>query len=489
MGNAIEVKNLSYSYLQEKNLVLENISFNIKEGEVYGIIGPSGCGKSTLLLALSGLIPHSIKGDVIGNILINGKDLLKSNLMELSQKVQILFQSPDSQLFALNVEDEITFGLENLNLPWFEIERRLNTVLEDLGIEHLRNRSIEELSSGQKQKVALAAILAMEPKVLLFDEPTANLDQPSIRNLIELVKELKKKYTILIVEHNVELVKEVCDRVLLMNDGKVFIEDRTDDVFGSKEYGKVMLPPHNMKEITNQLRKIKGITKNKILLEINDLNFKYSNNVCALKDIHLSIGKGDFVGILGLNGSGKSTLALNLIGILKGSGKILLEGKNISKLDVYERAKRIGYVFQNPNYQLFEENLFDEIAFGLKNLGLNEKEIEKRTDETLHLVNLAEFRDRDPHALSVGQKRRVSIGSVLAMKPEIIIVDEPDTGLDHKNAKELMNYIKKLNEEGKTIIMISHSIELVAEYCNRIIGMKDGKIVDAEEVFEEYLKM
>ena len=489
MGNAIEVKNLSYSYLQEKNLVLENISFNIKEGEVYGIIGPSGCGKSTLLLALSGLIPHSIKGDVIGNILINGKDLLKSNLMELSQKVQILFQSPDSQLFALNVEDEITFGLENLNLPWFEIERRLNTVLEDLGIEHLRNRSIEELSSGQKQKVALAAILAMEPKVLLFDEPTANLDQPSIRNLIELVKELKKKYTILIVEHNVELVKEVCDRVLLMNDGKVFIEDRTDDVFGSKEYGKVMLPPHNMKEITNKLRKIKNITKNKILLEINDLNFKYSNNVCALKDIHLSIGKGDFVGILGLNGSGKSTLALNLIGILKGSGKILLEGKNISKLDVYERAKRIGYVFQNPNYQLFEENLFDEIAFGLKNLGLNEKEIEKRTDETLHLVNLAEFRDRDPHALSVGQKRRVSIGSVLAMKPEIIIVDEPDTGLDHKNAKELMNYIKKLNEEGKTIIMISHSIELVAEYCNRIIGMKDGKIVDAEEVFEEYLKI
>ncbi len=489
MTNAIEVKDLNYSYPAEKSFVLNNISFNVKEGEVYGIIGPSGCGKSTLLLALSGLIPNSIKGDLSGSINILGRDNKGLSMAELSQKIQILFQSPDSQLFALNVEDEITFGLENLNLPWFEIERRLNNVLEELEIEHLRNRSIEELSSGQKQKVALASILAMEPKVLLFDEPTANLDQPSIRNLIELIKILKKKHTVLIVEHNVELINEICDNVLLIDDGKVLIEGKIDDVFKSKEYSEVMLPPHNLKEVIGKIGKLKSESKNKTILEIKDFNFKYTNNVKALSDIHLKIGKGDFIGIIGLNGSGKSTLALNIIGILKGSGEILLEGKNISKSDVYDRTKKIGYVFQNPNYQLFEENLFDEISFGLKNMGLGGKEIRERVYEVLHKINLADFVEKDPHSLSVGQKRRVSIASILAMKPEIIIVDEPDTGLDHKNAKELMEYIKKLNSEGKTIILISHSIELIAEYCNRVIGMKNGKIVDVKDVFEEYFNL
>ena len=489
MTNAIEVKDLNYSYPAEKSFVLNNISFNVKEGEVYGIIGPSGCGKPTLLLALSGLIPNSIKGDLSGSINILGRDNKGLSMAELSQKIQILFQSPDSQLFALNVEDEITFGLENLNLPWFEIERRLNNVLEELEIEHLRNRSIEELSSGQKQKVALASILAMEPKVLLFDAPTANLDQPSIRNLIELIKILKKKHTVLIVEHNVELINEICDNVLLIDDGKVLIEGKIDDVFKSKEYSEVMLPPHNLKEVIGKIGKLKSESKNKTILEIKDFNFKYTNNVKALSDIHLKIGKGDFIGIIGLNGSGKSTLALNIIGILKGSGEILLEGKNISKSDVYDRTKKIGYVFQNPNYQLFEENLFDEISFGLKNMGLGGKEIRERVYEVLHKINLADFVEKDTHSLSVGQKRRVSIASILAMKPEIIIVDEPDTGLDHKNAKELMEYIKKLNSEGKTIILISHSIELIAEYCNRVIGMKDGKIVDVKEVFEEYFNL
>ncbi|MBI4155047.1 ABC transporter ATP-binding protein [Candidatus Woesearchaeota archaeon] len=489
MVNVIDVKSLSYNYLQEKNLILKDISFTVKEGEVYGIIGPSGCGKSTLLLALSGLIPYSIKGEITGNVMVNGKDISKSNLAELSQNVQLLFQSPDSQLFALNVEDEITFGLENLNFPWFEIERRLNNVLEELGIENLRNRSIEELSSGQKQKVALASILAMEPKILLFDEPTANLDQFSIKGLVGVIKELRRKHTIVIVEHNVELITEVCDRVLLIDNGKVLVEDKTENVFKSKEYGEVMLPPHNIKEIISKIERIKNESNGRTLLEIKDLNFKYPNNVRALSDVHLKIGKGDFVGILGLNGSGKSTLVLNIIGILKGSGKILLDHKDISKNDVYERTKKIGYVFQNPNYQLFEENLYNEIAFGLKNIGLSEKEVKNRVEEVLHIINLAEFRDSDPHALSVGQKRRVSVASILAMKPEIIIVDEPDTGLDHKNAKELMGYIKELNESGKTIILISHSIELIAEYCNRIIGMKDGKVVDPKEVYEEYFNL
>ncbi len=484
----IEVKGLTYCYPGDNNCVLKDVSFKVVEGEVLGIIGPSGCGKSTLMLALSGLIPHSIKGDMHGKVFINGKDAGEMSMEDLSQTVQILFQSPESQLFALNVEDEITFGLENLNVPWNRIEQKLEYVLKLLNIDHIRHSSIEELSSGQKQKVALASVLSMEPKILLFDEPTANLDPASIENFKQIINSLRKKHTIIIIEHNVELIRDIADRCLLIDNGKLVGEGKPKDVFKSEKYKFIMLQPHNVKELISKLQKINDKTKNKPVLQIKHLNFSYSNKARALSDIDLDVGKGDFIGIVGLNGSGKSTLALNIIGLLHGKGQIILDGKDITSKDVYERTKRIGYVFQNPNYQLFEENLDKEISFGPKNIGLSEDEIKKRVEEVLHMTNLVSFRDCDPHALSVGQKRRVSIASILAMKPEIIIVDEPDTGLDHKNAKKLMDYVKKLNKSGKTIILISHSIELVAEYCNRIIGIKDGKLISPKEVFQEYLK-
>ncbi len=492
----IEVKNLSYSYPQEKSKVLHNVSFKAKEGEILGIIGPSGCGKSTLMLALSGLIPHSLNGDMEGSVLIDGKDTLNLTMQDLSQSVQILFQSPDSQLFALNVEDEITFGLENLNLPWNEIEKRRDESLNATNISHLRNNSIEELSSGQKQRVALASILAMKPKILLFDEPTANLDPPSVKHFIEVVKELRKKHTILIIEHNVELVRDICDRAILISEGMVLKDAKLDEIFKSKEYKKIMLQPHNVNEIVKKIERITSKTNNKTILEIKNLNFSYpnasnnkNNKSKTLSNINLKIGKGDFLGILGLNGSGKSTLALNIIGILRGSGKIILNEEEISKKDIYERTKKIGYVFQNPNYQLFEETLFNEIGFGPKNLKLSEEEIKKRTENALKITSLTQFKEHDPHALSVGQKRRVSIASILAMKPDILIVDEPDTGLDHKNARIIMDHFKELNKKGVTIIMISHSLELIAEYCIRVLGMKEGKIVEPKEVYREYLKM
>lgn len=484
----IEVKGLTYHYPVEKNSVLEDVSFKVNEGEVLGIIGPSGCGKSTLMLALSGLIPHSINGDMHGKVIINGKDTVKMSMAELSQSVQILFQSPESQLFALNVEDEITFGLENLNVSWSKIEQKLEYVLNLLNIEHIRHSSIEELSSGQKQRVALAAVLSMEPKILLFDEPTANLDIASIENFKQIITDLKKKHTIIIVEHNIELIRDIADRAILIDKGKLIFEGKPKDVFKNEKYKTIMLQPHDVSKLIDKLQKISNKTKNKPILQIKHLNFSYSNNARALSDIDLDIGKGDFIGIVGLNGSGKSTLALNIIGLIHGKGQIILDGKDITSKDVYERTKRIGYVFQNPNYQLFEENLDNEISFGPTNIGLSKDEIKKRVEEVLHITNLVAFRNQDPHSLSVGQKRRVSIASILAMEPEIIIVDEPDTGLDHKNAKRLMDYVKKLNKSGKTIILISHSIELVAEYCNRIIGIKDGELINPKEIFKEYSK-
>ena len=271
-----------------------------------------------------------------------------------------------------------------------------------------------------------------------------------------------------------------------MNKGKIILEDKYDRIINRKEYKEIMLPPHNTKQVLQKLKTISFQTKKKPILEIRGLNFTYANKTKALSNVSLTIGNGDFLGIIGQNGSGKSTLALNIIGILKGSGKIILDGQDIAKKDVFERTKSIGYVFQNPNYQLFEEDLEKEIAFGPRNIGLSKTEIKKRVEEVLQIMHLTEFRKNDPHALSVGQKRRVSIASVLTMEPEIIIVDEPDTGLDHKTARAVMNYIKELNKAGKTIVMISHSLELLAEYCTRVIGVKDGRIVRPEEVYKEY---
>lgn len=482
MKNLLRIKNLDYSYPGEKKNVLKNISFNVKEGEFLSVIGPSGCGKTTLALILAGLIPRALGGKLRGEALIENKRIDKMPAAEISQKVQILFQSPESQLFALNVEDEISFGLENLNLPWNEIRERVDSVLKILNIEGLRNSSVEELSSGQKQKVALASVLAMKPQILILDEPTANLDPIAVRNLLGILTELKKEVTIILIEHNIDFVKRFSDKILLMDEGKV-IKIANKEIFRDKKFLEIMNPPSVLRGILGKLRKkIAGKEK---LLEIKNLNFSYPNGNVALKNINLNVNKGDFLGIVGLNGSGKSTIALNIIGLLRGKGAIIFSDDDITKTSVYERTKNIGYVFQEPNYQLFEENVAREIEFGLKNINLPENEIKERVKHSLEIINLKDYAKEDPHSLSVGQKRRVTIASILAMLPKIIILDEPDTGLDSKNARKLMDYVKKLNEKGYTIIVISHNIELIAGYCNRVIYLENGEIKD----IEKYIKM
>ncbi len=476
----LEVKNLNYSYPAETSLVLNNVSFKIKEHEFFSVVGPSGCGKTTLALTLNGLIPKSLSGKLKGEVFIEGRSISKIPTAELAEKVQILFQCPESQLFALNVEDEIAFGLENLNMPWNKIQERVDKVLKLLNIEELRNRSIEELSSGQKQKVALASVLAMEPKVLVLDEPTANLDPVAVENFLSILKKLKGKMSIILIEHNMDFVKEFSDKIALMNNGKIVKISYPGEMFKNKKFLSVMNPPSNKRKLLRKIKKSKERDKGKKILEIKDLNFAYPNKILALNNINLNVNKGDFLGIIGLNGSGKSTLALNIIGLLKGSGKIIFDGKDITKQDVYARARHIGYVFQDPNYQLFEDNVKREIEFGLRNIGLSEKEIKERVEEALDIINLEAYANEDPHSLSIGQKRRVGIASVLAMLPEIIIIDEPDTGLDYKNAEKLMDYVKKLNKLGKTIIVISHNLELISDYCNEVVYLENGEIKPVE---------
>jgi energy-coupling factor transport system ATP-binding protein len=490
MENILEVKRLGYNYPAEKKETLKNISFEVKEGEFFSIVGASGCGKTTLALALNGLIPRSLGGKLSGEIFIDDKSIKELPTAEISQNVQILFQSPDSQLFALNVEDEISFGLENLNIAWSEIEKRVGEVLKKLNIEELRNRSIEELSSGQKQKVALASVLAMKPKILILDEPTANLDPVAVIDLLHTLRELKKKekITILLIEHNLDFVKEFSDRVMFMDKGRVIEISSPEKIFKSKEFLKVMNPPSNQRYLIDEIKQKKIIKKEKVILEIKNVNFTYPNKLHALDNINLNINEGDFLGIVGLNGSGKSTLALSLIGLLKAKGSIILDGKEIIKQDIFERTKKIGYVFQNPNYQLFEDNVSDEIAFGLKNIGLEKKEMKKRVENALEIINLRDFAKEDPHSLSVGQKRRVTIASVVSMLPKIIIVDEPDTGLDYRNAEKLMDYLKKLNSKGHIIILISHNLELIDKYCNRVVYIEKGQIKDISNFFKHQKK-
>lgn len=485
MVKAIEVKNLNYSYAGEAKKILSDVSFNVEEGEIFSIVGPSGCGKTTLALTLNGLIPKTLQGKISGEILIDGKSLESMSVPEIAQNVQILFQSPDSQLFALNVEDEISFGLENLNIPWPEIEKRVKRTLQELGIENIKDKSIEELSSGQKQKVALASVLAMNPKILILDEPTANLDYSSVDNLIEIIKKLKRKLTLIIIEHNIDFVKRVSGRVLLMDNGKVLKVDSPENIFKSKEFLSKMDLPKKEVEIKEIIKKEKQKDIGDKIIEIKNLNFHYANKKQALKNINLNINRGDFFGIVGFNGSGKSTLALNIIGLLKGKGEIKFNGENIERQDVFQRTKHIGYVFQNPNYQLFEDNIFNEIAFGPKNLGLSKNEVRRRTEEALKIINMYELAKEDPHSLSVGQKRRVTIASVLSMLPEVIILDEPDTGLDYKNARKLMEYIKKLNKAGKTIIIISHNLELIADFCNEVAYIENGEIANINNFFKQ----
>jgi len=484
--STIEVKNLSYSYAGENKEILKNISFSLETGEFLSIIGPSGCGKTTLALTLNRIIPNSLSGNINGKILLEGKDISELSTAEISQKVQILFQSPDSQLFALNVEDELAFGLENLNIPWQDIHKRVSEVLKKLNIEDLRNRSIEELSSGQKQKVALASVLIMNPRVLILDEPTANLDPVAVVDFLNILKKIKheKNMSIILIEHNLDFVSDFSDRVLLMDNGRIIKSSKSKEMFKSKEFLKIMNPPSNERYLISEIEKKETKDNRKTILQIEHLSFSYPNKVHALKDFSLSIKKGEFLGIVGLNGSGKSTLALSLIGLLKAKGSIKLRDIEIIKKDIYERTKNIGYVFQNPNYQLFEDNVYNEIAFGLKNLKLKENEIKTRTNNALDIINLKKYSNEDPHSLSVGQKRRVTIASIVSMLPEIIIVDEPDTGLDYRSAEKLMDYLKLLNKKGHTIILISHNLEIINKYCNKVIYLEKGEIKDIKNFFK-----
>ena len=527
----IEIRELTFKYNGAKKNALDKISLEIEKGDFVGIIGESGAGKTTLCNCINGLIPHHYNGDFYGSVKVDGKDTFDIDAGKLALKVASVFQDIESQITGYFVEDEILFGLENFGIPAEQIERRIITSLETLGISELRYKEISSLSGGQKQKVVIAAILALEPDILVLDEPTGELDPASSVQIFEMLKKLneEKGITIVVAEQKImllcEFVKKLivlehgtcvhygeirstlthqremeeaginCPRVLTLT-GKMVAEGLAPK--GMKPEDRICL---NVQEAADFVRKVTGkklvadenkVTKstenftasadsaNKdIVLEFSNVGFSY-NETANVHDLNVKVHKGDFISIIGSNGAGKSTFSKLTNGLLKPSkGDVFVLGKNTKQEKVSALAKHIGFLFQNPDRQICCATVREEIAFSLRNNGITEDEIKVRVEKTLNEFGFDG--DTEPFNMSRGQRQRLCLACLIALNPEILILDEPTTGLDYRECMEVMSRIRELNENGTTVIMVCHDMEVVLDFAKTVIVMNRGEILGQGE--------
>ena len=513
----IEVKDFSFDYdhNQEKTL-LEDINITIGTHETILLVGPSGSGKSTLALCLNGLYPDAVEGWQSGAVYFKGKNVNKYEKGEINQDIGVVFQDPDSQFCMITVEDELAFTMENIQIPRGDMKEKMIQALREVGLENELYRPIHELSGGQKQRVALASVLLLEPSLLILDEPTANLDPAARINFIKLIKRLKasRHLSIVIIEHQLDDWLALTDRVIALNKhGKIIADSSPQDVF----YGKytilrdegVHLPkvvndvmnftdksivkkenlPLTLAEMANfsyknNLQKFLHVktkpkkmnTKSDIILSCKGINFSRKQEV-ILKNIDLNIHQGEFIGILGENGAGKSTLLHLLAGILSpDSGKRTFLAKDYESWNESDLRKNMGFVFQNPEHQFITNTVYDELTFGMKLNGKTTKEIRNKVDELLDIFGLESHRWSNPFSLSGGQKRRLSVATMLDETPKLLLFDEPTFGQDAKTTKELMGMIKQLRKNGTAIIFVTHDMDLVDQYCERVIVLEEGEI-------------
>ena len=510
----ISIENLTYYYPDSEDAALDNINLTVEEGEFILLLGPSGCGKSTLVQCLNGIIPKVAGGDLTGEIFINKKNVRDHKVYQLSTDVGLVFQNPDTQLFGLTVEEDVAFGPENLGIEREGIRARVKHSLETVGLKDLKDRFTFTLSGGEKQRTAIAGNLAMEPKILVLDEPTSDLDPAGTKEVFETLKHLNRdrKITIILIEHKIDEVMGLADRSVVMDKGRIILDGNTCDIFSRnldvlEEIG-IHLPQlmgissllgvrPSYQEIVSGLGSLDGsfkdlpatshLARGPPQVAFENVEFGYHDGNQALKGVNLEIRRGEFVALIGPNGSGKTTLLSCLIGLNRPTvGRILIDGQDIRKRGVAEQAQVVGYLFQNPDYQLFTDSVHDEVAFGLKNRQSRPDDIEKRVDQALEMMELSVYRDRHPHSLSRGQRQRLAVASILSMEPGIIVLDEPTTGQDRGHLNKFLARMKMLNEAGKTIILISHDMGVVAEYASRTIVMKDGGILmdaSTREVF------
>lgn len=528
--NAIELNNISYSYPNSVEPSLRNVSLIVEKGKFIVLMGSTGAGKTTLSLCLNGLIPQLLEGKLTGQVSVAGKDVGKTAVQSLSKVLGLVLQDPETQIIGRTVEEDTAFGPRNFLVPLDEIKQRVNKTLEKVRLKGYNQRLTEQLSGGEKQRLAIAGVLVMEPEILVLDEPTSELDPIGRSEIYKTLDDLRRKkdLTILLVEHSSEELIKKADEVIVLNQGEVAWRGVPSELFRNipllLQWGIKPLPVSQIgwyfyekswisfDEIPLDIPSAEGLirallpkyghwrshaqgqgererefcllmqephlSEKVIAVQVSDLIYQYNSGQSALKEINLTIEAGEFVAFVGQNGAGKTTLAKHLNGLLKPtSGNVIVNGMNTSQYDTSHLSKTIGYVFQNPDHQIFSVTVEKELEFGLKNAGFKGKEIKERVDQVLQYTGLERYRSVHPFSLGKGERQMIAVASILVLKPKLLIIDEPTTGSDWVGIQTMMGLIRNLHDAGTTIIMISHDMDLVAQYAKRVIVLKDGRIL------------
>ena len=503
----IELKDFSFQYKAQSEPTLKNLNLTIYKGEKVLIVGPSGSGKSTIGQCLNGIIPNIYKGTSSGKFLIQGKEAFDLSIYEKSHLVSTVLQDTDGQFIGLSVAEDLAFALENDMVDLRTMKERVQSWAERLDLMKLLDHRPQDLSGGQKQRVSLAGVLIDESPILLFDEPLANLDPKSGQDIIDLIDQIHEEQgtTTIIIEHRLEdVLYRPVDRVILINQGQVLFNGQPDELLRTtllaengireplylttlRQLGQDIDQLEHLDrlediELTGVNRSIPEATFTKTgeaeeLLKLEQISFAYQENHPILKNISLSIPKGQRLAIVGKNGAGKSTLAKAICGFITTEGQYTSRGEDIKQESVKERAERVGYVLQNPNQMISTNMIFDEVALGLRLRGISEEDIKERVYQALKTCGLYEFRKWPISALSYGQKKRVTIASILVLGPEILVLDEPTAGQDQRNYTEIMEFLDSLQEKGHTIVMITHDMQLMLDYSDRALVVSDGQIL------------
>ena len=503
----IELKDFSFQYKAQSEPTLKNLNLTIYKGEKVLIVGPSGSGKSTIGQCLNGIIPNIYKGTSSGQFLIQGKEAFNLSIYEKSHLVSTVLQDTDGQFIGLSVAEDLAFALENDMVDLGTMKERVRSWAERLDLMKLLDHRPQDLSGGQKQRVSLAGVLIDESPILLFDEPLANLDPKSGQDIIDLIDQIheEQRTTTIIIEHRLEdVLYRPVDRVILINQGQVLFNGRPDELLRTTLLAEngireplYLTALRQLGQDINQLEHLDRLDDIQLddvncvipeatftktgeaeeLLKLEQIRFAYQENHPILKNISLSIPKGQRLAIVGKNGAGKSTLAKAICGFITTEGQYTSRGEDIKQESVKERAERVGYVLQNPNQMISTNMIFDEVALGLRLRGISEEDIKERVYQALKTCGLYEFRKWPISALSYGQKKRVTIASILVLGPEILVLDEPTAGQDQRNYTDIMEFLDSLQEKGHTIVMITHDMQLMLDYSDRALVVSDGQIL------------
>jgi energy-coupling factor transport system ATP-binding protein len=514
---AVAVEDVTFTYHGGERPALIGARLSQRAGEMVGIMGASGAGKSTLAKCLNRIIPGFEDGEFRGMVRIGGRSLDGARVCEVAPMVGMVFQDFEAQLFSTNVAHEVAFAMEQVGMGREEITARLAAALEAVGLRGFENRDPTSLSGGEKQRLAIASVMALRPSVIVLDEPTTDLDPEGRAEVFALVRRLREQgLSLIVIEHEAEELRG-CDRLLLIRQGRVIANDAPErlmtelnlleecgvhppalnhvaaklgvrahlrSVAEAESLVRRLFPrvaiagpdPESPPEATPTGAPLGARGADPPLVEIHDLSFSYPGGPKVLDGINLTIAPGEFLAIIGQNGSGKTTLAKHIVGLLKaGAGKILVSGRDRASMRPAQTAQEAGYVFQNPDHQLFAATVEEEVAFGPRNFGLPSDEIERRCTEVLRAVALADARGRDPFLLGKGERQRLAVASVLALRPRLLILDEPTTGLDYREQRMMMALVRELNHSGIAIVMITHTPWLVAEYARRVVLMRRGR--------------